>query len=685
MSRTAAETAMVDPITRQVIANRLESIPQEMAQIVMRTARSPIIVGGKDFSCGLLDAEAQLLATPEGSPVHVFPVIAEVRFIQEKFGNEIHPGDVFFANDFSEGGTHLNDVLLCTPLFHDDELVAFVATRGHLTDVGGMSPGSITGKAREIYQEGFRIPTVKLYERGRLVQALWETFLFNVRVPEQNAGDLQALLVGCRLGAKRLTETFDRYGKHTMLSAFEEMHAAAEQNMRAAIRELPDGTYTYEDYVDNDGVTEEPRMIRVAATVDGDQITLDLTGTAPQSQGPMNMGYGVSTGYSLCAVKIALEPGAQVKHGSFRPVRVVLPPGSMADAKPPAAVGSTGTTGALVAVGMAALAQILPKSVTAGENTTGNHFYFDGYVNRGATRERFVYYDYPAGGGGGRFGLDGIDATGSLRVGNVNCQPIEMLESAYSILRFTRAQLRAASGGPGQFRGGHGSIREVEICDDGVFSALGSQCMVPAGGLFGGYSGSPNGIKVIRGEEVFDLGGAPHWGKVTGFPIHRGDLIRMEMSGGGGYGDPLEREPARVSQETAQRLLTVAEARAFYGVVLETDTLAVDEDATRDERERLRALRLYLEVKIRGEPVYVTGVRRALCHPDLATPGMQEGTIVEIVSKAHPGPLRVRLTLSPGAPAGTVVIDEQAAAFFHLSGGAPVELRKMAGWWGGDH
>ena len=202
-SAAIANTGKVDPITRQVIANRLESIPQEMAQIIMRTARSPIIVGGKDFSCGLLDAEAQLLATPEGSPVHIFPVVAEVRFIQEKFGDDIHSGDVFFANDFSEGGTHLNDVLLCSPFFFEDELVAFVATRGHLTDVGGMSPGSITGKAREIYQEGFRIPTVKLYERGELVRALWETFLFNVRVPEQNDGDLQALLVGCRLGLKR--------------------------------------------------------------------------------------------------------------------------------------------------------------------------------------------------------------------------------------------------------------------------------------------------------------------------------------------------------------------------------------------------------------------------------------------------------------------------------------------------
>ena len=425
-------------------------------------------------------------------------------------------------------------------------------------------------------------------------------------------------------------------------------------------------------------------MIRATATVDGDCITMDLTGTARQSQGPMNMGYGVSTGYTLCAVKVALDPGAQVKHGSFRPVRVVLPPGSMADAKPPAAVGSTGTTGALVAVGMGALAQIVPESVTAGENTTGNHYYFDGHIDREEKRERFVYYDYPAGGGGGRFGLDGIDSTGSLRTGNVNAQPVEMLESAYPILRFRCAQLRPASAGPGRFRGGHGAVREVEIHDDGTFSALSSQCMVPAAGLFGGYAGSRNGIKVIRGEEVFDLAGPPHWGKVTGFPVHRGDIIRMEMSGGGGYGDPLDREPARVTQDASQRFLTPAQARAFYGVVLDPDSLEVDEDATREERERVREQRLYVDLQIRGEPVYVTGVRQATCHPDVESHGIQEGEIAEVVSKAHPGPLRVRLALSDCVPAGTIAIDEEAASFFNLGSGGPVELRKMAGWWNGD-
>ena len=387
----------IDPITRDVIANRLESIPKEMAQIVQHTARSTIIVHGKDFSCGLLDARGELLATPEGSPVHIFPVVAEVQFIQKKFGREIYPGDVFFANDYSEGGTHLNDVLLCSPLFVEDELVAFIAVRGHLVGVGGMSPGSITGAAREIFQEGIRVPTIKLYEQGRLVQSLWEMFLFNVRLPEVNEGDLKALLAGCWMGQKRFREMFDRYGKAVVLAALDEIHDAAERVMRSRIQELPNGTYVHEDYVDNDGVTDDPRMIRVSATVDGDSITMDLTGTAAQSQGPMNMGYGVSTGYSLMAVKIALDPGAQVKHGAFRPVDVVLPPGSMAAAQPPAAVGSTGTTGALVAVGMGALAEILPRSVTAGENTTGNHFYFGGYINRGGKQERFIYYDYPAG------------------------------------------------------------------------------------------------------------------------------------------------------------------------------------------------------------------------------------------------------------------------------------------------
>ena len=667
----------IDPITRDVIANRLESIPKEMAQIVQHTARSTIIVHGKDFSCGLLDAKGELLATPEGSPVHIFPVVAEVQFIQKKFGVEIYPGDVFFANDYSEGGTHLNDVLLCTPLFVEDELVAFIAARGHLVDVGGMSPGSITGAAREIFQEGMRVPTIKLYEQGKLVQSLWEMFLFNVRLPEVNEGDLKALLAGCWMGEKRFREMFDRYGKAVVLAALDEIHDAAERVMRSRIRELPNGTYVHEDYVDNDGVTADPRMIRVSATVNDDSIIMDLTGTAAQSQGPMNMGYGVSTGYSLMAVKVALDPGAQVKHGAFRPVDVVLPAGSMAAAQPPAAVGSTGTTGALVAVGMGALAEILPRSVTAGENTTGNHFYFGGYINRGGKQERFIYYDYPAGGGGGRYGKDGIDATGSLRTGNIDIQSVEALESAYPVLQFKRWRLWNGSGGPGEFRGGQGQIREYEAEEDGVLSILLSQCMVPAGGLFGGHAGFPNGCKVIRDNDEIDLAGPPHWGKVTGFPIEKGDLICMQMSGGGGYGDPLDRDPMRILSDVFQGVLTVEQAHDVYGVIVDPETREVDEGATRDMRSSLTKKRMYLEILGNGEPVYMEGVRRVLGNPILNSQGIHNKELVEVVGQGHPCPLRARIKLSDEVDPGKVLVDGEACRFYRIKSGDRVELRPL--------
>jgi N-methylhydantoinase B len=667
----------LDPITRQVIANRLESIPREMAQIVQRTARSTVIVHGKDFSCGLLDAKAQLLATPEGSPVHIFPVVAEVQFIQKKFGREIHQGDVFIANDFSEGGSHLNDVLLCTPLFYEDDLVAFLAVRGHLVDVGGMSPGSITGEAREIFQEGVRIPTVKLYERGKLVQALWEILLFNVRLPDLNAGDLQAMLAGCWMGEKRVREMFARYGKSVVLGAFDEIHSQAEQLMRSRIRALPDGTYVHEDYVDNDGVTADPRMIRVAATVDDDSITMDLAGTAAQSPGPMNMGYGVSTGYALMAGKIALDPGSRVTHGGFRPINVVLPAGSMAAAEPPAAVGSTGTTGSLVTIGLGAFASILPRNVTAGENTSGNHYYLSGYFERGGRRERFIYYDYPSGGAGGTFSKDGVDAAGSLRTGNVEIQPIEVLENAYPVLRFQRWQLRAGSGGPGEFRGGHGQVREYKVEVDGVLSILLSQCMVPPAGLFGGYPGAPNGVKVIRNGEVIDLGAPPYWGKATGFPVKRGDIIRMEMSGGGGYGDPLDRDPLRVAADVRQKLLTRDQARAQYGVVLDPATFAPDESATRKQRHLLRERRLYADVHVHGQPRYRDGAREVQCGASLIGRGISVGDLAEVVSKTHPGPLRARIAPGPAVPVGGVVVDEEAARFFRLKPGDQVELRPL--------
>ena len=349
----------------------------------------------------------------------------------------------------------------------------------------------------------------------------------------------------------------------------------------------------------------------------------------------------------------------------------------MAAAQPPAAVGSTGTTGALVAVGMGALAEILPRSVTAGENTTGNHFYFGGYITRGDKRERFIYYDYPAGGGGSRYGKDGIDATGSLRTGNIDIQSVEVLESAYPVLQFKRWRLWTGSGGPGKFRGGQGQIREYETEENGVLSILLSQCMVPAGGLFGGHAGSPNGCKVIRDNDEIDLAGPPHWGKVTGFPIEKGDLIRMQMSGGGGYGDPLDRDPARIVSDVFQGLLTVEQAHDVYGVVVEPETLDVDEGATRDMRSSLTKKRLYLEILSNRDPVYVEGVRRVLGNPILNSQGIHHKDLVELVGPGHPCPLRARIELSDEVDPAKVSVDEEACRFYRIKSGDRMELRPL--------
>ena len=252
---------------------------------------------------------------------------------------------------------------------------------------------------------------------------------------------------------------------------------------------------------------------------------------------------------------------------------------------------------------------------------------------------------------------------------------MEALESAYPVLQFKRWQLWNGSGGPGEFRGGQGQIREYEAEEDGVLSILLSQCMVPAGGLFGGHAGAPNGCKVIRNDEEIDLGGPPHWGKVTGFPIKKGDLIRMQMSGGGGYGDPLDREPARIVSDVFQGVLAVEQAHEVYGVAVDPETLEVDEGATRDARLSLLKKRMYLEVHGYAKPVYVEGVRRVLANPSLNLQGIQDRE--ELVGQGHPCPLRVRIELSNAVDPGNVLVDEEACRFYHIKSGDRVELRRL--------
>jgi len=667
----------VDPITLEVVCEGLIAIVREMRATVIRASYSPVIWDMDDFSCALFDPLGQMIAQSEDHPGHVLPMPWSVRCAMEDFEGDLRPGDVILLNDSYRGGTHLNDVTMLYPLFDGDELIIFPAVRAHWSDVGGGAPGSYSGLNTNIYQEGVRIPPIKIVEEGRLNRAAMALLLNNMRLPEDRRGDFNASLGACRIAESRIRRLLAKYGRKTVLDCITLNLDRSERRLRARIATLPRGEYVYEDYLEfyQEGGFD-PVLMRLTLTIAGDEIVADFAGSSPQVPGVVNSTLATTGAGVLVAVKAVLDPEGPINHGTFRPIRLLAPEASIVDVKLDAPAGAHGEVRKrAVSVMLGALAQVVPALVSG--DLCGTSFP-NAMGGRDGRRQRdYVYYEAPAGGNGGFLEGDGASAWGNIDFGNVRTiQSAEALESGMP-LHVERSELRCDSGGEGTMRGGLGLRRELRLLEgESRYSVLSDRAVLPPFGVAGAGPAAP--VKVSLRRDGTEVNFATP-GKVTGVAIGAGDIVVMQSAGGGGYGDPLAREPDRVRDDVRAGYVSPERARLGYGVLL-TSNGEVDIPATQAERARLTKARRRFPVIADERDPYEgrLGRHRVLrMAPVMAADlGLVAGDLIEL-SGRHPAPLRAWLRIDTHAHEGKVALDAFGRRILGISPGDTVDVRHL--------
>ncbi len=664
--------AGIDPITVEVVRNRLRAISREMVITLIKTAYSSVIYDGKDCSCAVLDGQGQLLTLDAGLPLHIAPMPSSVKEIIRDFQGNILPGDIFMINSPYRGGTHLPDVLVLEPVFYQGQLVFLCAARGHWTDVGGAAPGSISGKATEIHQEGLNMPPIKIYEGGKPNESVIKLILSNVRVSEERAGDIRAHVAACKTAERRLIELLDKYGLEKISEAGKQIINASENYVRSVFRSLPNFTASYEDYLDNDGIQDTSIRIKATVSIKDDELEVDFTGTAPQSQGPYNVSKAVTHGAVVIASKILFDPYGPMNEGIFRPVRVNVPEGTLLNAQYPSATGGFGEVAyrAIFTV-IGALAQIVPEHVCGADYGAINHC----YITTKQGDRPSIFYAYPPGGNGGTYMTDGPSGLRGPSSGDVALQSLETVEALHPVM-FKSMKFRTDSGGPGKFRGGLGQYLSVQVLSDsGGLNVVSDRTYIPAFGVFGGCSAVPNEWKVLRGSEVHII---PR-GKAVNYPLRKGDIVVMGPGGAGGYGDPLERDPAMVALDVEEGLVSQGHAEEVYGVVLQADGLSVDRQATDEKRSLLRSQRRMLR-PVKGDGAdFDRGIRVLRTSDKVSINGRQlaDGELVELASSRSAAPLRFRVRRDSQVNAEQAILDTEAWGILGCVEGDSVELRSI--------
>ncbi len=668
---------VIDPITLEILTQALISTVREMRATVCRTASSVAIYDAKDFSCGLFAPDSQVVAQSEDIGSHVVPLPWSVRTAMEKLGAGLKPGDVILVNDPYTGGTHLNDVTVIYPVFQDGRLIFFPAVRAHWADVGGMVPGSMSGKATEIYQEGIRIPPIKIIEAGVTNAAAQDLLLANMRVPEERLGDLNASFAACRVAEKRIHELCARYGVDLLLAAVKVDLDRAEARMRACISALPDGVFYYEDYLETYmGGVFEPLLLPLKLTIAGDTMIADFTGASAQVPFPVNSTAAVTSASVFIAVKSVFDPKAPLNQGSFRPIEVITPPASIVNVARPAPAGSHGEIRKrVIATMIGALSQVAPDQVAGDLCRTSFHNLLGGLDPR--TGREWVHYEWSAGGNGAFAEDDGPSAMAPIDWGDlVTVQSTEVIELRMPLL-VESSRLAIDSGGAGKTRGGLAMQRGLRtLVPDTRYSLLSDGAVVPAFGVRGGLSGFPVGAWIDRNGVIEDFD-TP--GKVGGYPMEAGAMVVVRSAGGGGYGDPLERDMDRVAHDVDEGYVSEAAARTLYGVVL-TKTGTADVAGTTALRKRLRTSRFALTA-VAEEAGYEAGAvsrRRVMrIHPtDAATLGVRADDLVEIDARLAAA-LRGWVRIDPRVAPGTLPCDARSLDILKSAVGARIELRAV--------
>jgi len=557
-----------DPITLEVTGNALVSVAEEMGEALVRSAYSDNIKERRDCSTAIFDARGRTLAQAAHIPIHLGSLLGVVEHLLRRYPvDEIREGDMFIGNDpYVAGGTHLPDIVITAPVFCNDRLVAFVANLGHHADFFDRGDG------RHIWQEGLRIPVLRIMERGTLRQDLVDFILLNCQLPKERVGDFRSQIAANRLGVRRLQNIFAHYGMEQFSATIEELLNYTERRMRAGIRQIPTGTYGFEDFLDSNLFEpDEPLRLVVKVEKREDGLTLDFTGCPQQRSDPLNMNWTATLATCYYAVKTLVDPELPPNEGAYRPIEVIAPAGSILNCVEPAAVvARTETCQRVVDLIYGALADAIPERITAAHNGANSSIFFNGIHPR--TGVRFQYSESVGGGFGARASKDGLDGV-QVHITNTTNLPIEALESTYPLL-VRRYELVTDSGGPGKWRGGMGFVRHIEVVDGELLGAAhATRRIVPPWGLFGGQPGGRQRVEILRANgsvEQFPIGLRGN----LGVSLHPGDGLAITTSGGGGYGDPGRRDRWRVLKDLREGRISYRSAVDDYGTTVGETNLA---------------------------------------------------------------------------------------------------------------
>ena len=589
--------AGIDRVGLTLLYKRVRNICDEMAFAMMRTAYSPIFSEGLDFSTLVLDRRGRLIATAGINPAMLGASLYAATWIIREVGPEnFADGDIFVHNDPYRGGSHLPEHMMVAPVHRDGELAAFVGNIAHLAEIGGMAPGSFAATATDIFQEGLRIPPTKLFDRGEPVQDIWRIMLANHRTPDNSWGDLHAMVGSLRVGERRVGGLIAERGVDGLNEAFEQILDYAEAYMRSEIAGLPDGIYTGEDCMEDDGISDRSYWIRSRIIVEGDELIFDYSKSDEQAIGPINAPYVVTLSASLNGLLYVLARDVPVNAGIVRPIKVVAPAGTITCVRLPGPCvgGQTEFQPRIMELVLGQiLSQILPERAAAASGNTSLNFLFGGVDPRNG--EYYAHYHFEGMGWGGRAGSDGNSAQ---IVPHANCRntPVEIFETKWPWVH-EEYSLNDDTGGAGRHRGGLGVRRVMEVAGDVItVSALSERMKRSPWGLFGGRDGSRTALEVApAGSDAYetfqDAFGLISPSKFTNIRLRRGDRVRITSPSGGGYGDPLERDPAKVLADVELGFVSRVSAESAYGVVLDgapDDGLVVDEAATAALRRSLR-------------------------------------------------------------------------------------------------
>lgn len=555
-------TQDIDPITLAVLAGRMEQIADEMDATLFRAAFNPIIAEAHDASHGLYHAVSgdTLVQGKSGLPIFVGVMSFAVKAVIDKAAEngDLEDGDIYIFNDAHLGGTHLSDMRLVRPYFHDGELFCYLASVGHWHDVGGAVPGNYNPAATDAFQEAFVLPPVRLAKAGKVQTDIIDILMRNTRLPQSAQGDLNGQLGALDLGKKRLDELLAEYGADTVRAALDALQDRAETLMRTELTDLPDGRWEAEDFLDNDGITDTPLPIKVALEIKGDQMLLDFTGTADRCAGPVNIALPTAVATAYVAIK-HIFPSLPANAGVMRPIEVKIPEGSLLSAPFPAPVGGyTETILRMVDVIFSAASQAAPDRVVANAYGTINALSISG---KRANGQPWVMFSFYGGGHGGSPEGDGLNH-GNAPISTATIPPMEILESAYPVM-FKQWALRPDSAGAGQHRGGMGATYEIEVLEESATAFLfGERGRFAPKGVAGGGDAALNRFEY---EQDDGWHAPPMASKMVGIKLQRGQSVRLDTPGGGGYGAPANRAAADVARDVAGGLLTPDYATQTYG------------------------------------------------------------------------------------------------------------------------